>query len=537
VDGWLCGECKSLNTPRAKSCYHCKVPRQLGESAQDPESTVIVRTNPLAVSASPPRLQFDPLFGSAEEPEPDRGRSGVGAADAAGRAPGAVAAASSWPTEVVAGSSQGRGRMLSRVRQAMRRGPAVGMAGDGDDEPRAPQDAAEDGTFAAALRATAGAETAARIALLGRTETATPSVFPTPPGMPRTDDQPVLRPVQRPPGPSSAPTPASTRATASPQPKTGAGGARPAVVTYPGSSLAPARDDTVGTPRRRRAAVSRRALVVALVAVVAIAAGAMIAAPRSGAPQDRGAATTQGLLSPSPAPTPLHSVVAATSAPTLSPSPEPTTPAWIAAVDLLATSTFAEDWVGRFDVTATLQVGDHAPVTWALAVARAGTTQWSRNRLESAATGVVTEETVILPRTVWERTGGTDWTKRDRSFGDQPMAPLFGIRQADDLTWVRTFKQSGRRLHEFDAPGADDLMALGFLRQIGASSLVRTGATVVADDAGQPVSATLTYAGSTRAGKAKLTIEVAYRDVAGGFEIGSPKDGPPVIAAKPTTAP
>ena len=59
--------------------------------------------------------------------------------------------------------------------------------------------------------------------------------------------------------------------------------------------------------------------------------------------------------------------------------------------------------------------------------------------------------------------------------------------------------------------------------------LDRTGAKVVTNAAGDPVSAQLVYTGTARGSKARLTIDIAFKDVAGSFEIQSPKDGAPVV--------
>lgn len=173
-------------------------------------------------------------------------------------------------------------------------------------------------------------------------------------------------------------------------------------------------------------------------------------------------------------------------------------------------------------------MADREPATWKLDVARDGETEWSRSRVAGPGFESATTEVVLLARTVFEKVAGA-WQRRNRGFADQPTEPLFGVRDARDLVHVRTFKEDGRRLHEFTMSDASDLLALSFLRTAGGPSLDRTAATVVADDEGRPVRASLTYSGTARAGRAKLVIEVAYRDVDGTFTIGSPKDGAPVV--------
>ena len=115
-------------------------------------------------------------------------------------------------------------------------------------------------------------------------------------------------------------------------------------------------------------------------------------------------------------------------------------------------------------------------------------------------------ETVVLARSVWERENGGEWLRRDRGFGDQPTDPLFGVPDADGLTWTRTFKEGGQVRHEFELTGANDLLVLEFLRDASVTGLERTGASVVTDAAGDPIRGQITWAGGTRAGKAKLTV-------------------------------
>ena len=420
MDGWLCGDCRSLNTPRAKSCYRCNVPRRSGERAQDPDS-------PGTASAGPATYAW---YAGSEA-----------SATSAGRVPATSTAAAD------------------------------------------------------------------------------------------AEERPLLRPIQRPPaaGAATATTRASPAAAAGPRPIVDIGQEAPAR-SLPGMSgvATPAGWDSFGEPTgRRRSPVPRWAMGMAGVAVLlAVVGGIVVAGPRDGRPRDLGSVIADGLATPTPAPALPRPVGDATPQPTQVPAPTPEP--WIAAADGLAASTFAETWTGRIALDATLRVGDREPATWTLAVARAGDTEWSRSRIAGPGIETATTEVVLLARTVFERVERV-WERRDRGFGDQPTEPLFGVRDASDLVHVRTFKEDGRRLHEFRMTDASDLLALGFLHAAGSGALDRRAATVVADDAGRPVRASLTYSGATRAGRAKLVIEVTYRDVDGTFTIRSPKDGDPVV--------
>jgi hypothetical protein len=284
---------------------------------------------------------------------------------------------------------------------------------------------------------------------------------------------------------------------------------------------------------RRKAAVPRVAVALVIVAVLAATfAGVMLAGPRAQKPDSIDDVVNEVLVNgmptaeprptlprppfrtPMPRPTPM---------PTASPEP------WLAAADHLVSTTYDAGWTGRMALEAQLVIGDRDPLAWTLNVARAGGTEWLKRRIVVPLEGAVTTEAVLLDRTVWSRIPGEPWERRDRGFGDQPTDPLLGVKDADDLTHVRTFKQGGQVRHEFAIEGGNDLLALEYLRDVGASGLDRKEATVITDAVGDPVRVELVYAGSARGGKAKLNIEVTFKDVGGDFSIQSPKDGPPVV--------
>jgi len=657
VDGWLCGDCKSLNTPRAKSCYRCNVPRRFGESAQDPDTVAITRDGGFTTGAS---TTVAP--GRAPSHGAPPGALPPGALPPGTLPPGAAAAAAAArprPTVTDARSSRGRSRVLLLLLIAttawtalttsmvLARGGTLGLVMDllGGDEgvlstvllvglvgtllslvtaiawfvwfdrvlrnvPALTGQWPDSGRFGAVgwwlvpvvgfikaprivgdvyhrltvagtpglwllgawaltwIGGTVGAAIATRviaflpfgietsiglsdlITLLGQAsyvvagilavaivlsiehasaaalmaaatagpdtvgpDTRGPMAAPTASDL---GDVPLLRPIQRPP-------PASTRPILF---------ARPATRTS-----APSDGSVVATPAgwdsfgelatRRHGAVPRWVMVMAGMAVLlAVVGGIVIAGPRDGRPGDLGAAIADGLATPTPAPTPSLPVVRPTPRPTERPAATPE--AWRAAADRLAATTFARSWTGRLALDATLRVGTREPATWTLDVARAGDTEWSRSRVTGPGIEPTTTEMALLARSVFERVAGV-WERRDRGVADQPTEPLFGVRDPGDLVHVRSFKEDGQRLHEFTMTDASDLLALGFLRSAGGGSMDRTAATVIADDDGRPVRASLTYTGATRAGRTKLVIEVAYRDVGGTFTIGSPRDGNPVV--------
>jgi hypothetical protein len=258
----------------------------------------------------------------------------------------------------------------------------------------------------------------------------------------------------------------------------------------------------------------------------------MLAGPQQHRPSSVGDVIDQalvgGLATPTPGPTlPRPTVRAPTPAPTPVPTASPE--AWIAAAEHLASSTYGDGWTGRMTLDATLRIGDRDPLTWTLSVARVGTDEWSKRRIAIPGDDPVVAETVVLPRTTWLREAGGEWIRRDRTFGDQPTEPLFGVPDARGLDHLRSFKEDGTVHHEFALTGANDLLVLEFLRDVSAFGLERTGATVVTDAAGDPVRGEITWAGSTKGGKAKLTIELTWKDVGGTFTIRSPKDGAPVV--------
>lgn len=279
-------------------------------------------------------------------------------------------------------------------------------------------------------------------------------------------------------------------------------------------------------------------------APVASSAPVASTAPIASSAPVASAAAVVASVAPDASPAPVSSVAAAsarperTPRPTPSPSPVPSptpTPAptpiaWMAARDHLAASTFDEGWVGRFELSGTLKAGERKPATWAFSVARDGTDEWSRNRTQDPTSGLqLATEQLLVGRTTFIREGKSPWESRSRSFGDQPTEPLFGVRSADELTYVETIKEDGHTRFVFTIGGGNDLLALEQLRTFGLGSLPRTAATVVTETDGTPVRAELTYAGTTRAGKTRLDVEVRYHDIDGSFQIAAPKDGGPVI--------
>jgi hypothetical protein len=258
----------------------------------------------------------------------------------------------------------------------------------------------------------------------------------------------------------------------------------------------------------------------------------MLAGPRAQRPDSIDDVVNEvlinGLPTPTPRPTlPQPTFRAPTPRPTSAPTPSPDP--WLAAAGHLVATTYGDEWTGRMSLEAELVIGDRDPLAWTLNVARAGGTEWSKRRIVVPGSGPVVAETVLLDRTVWSRAAGGAWERRDRGFGDQPTDPLLGVSDPGDLTYVRSFKQGGQPRFESVIEGGNDLLALEYLRDVGASGLDRTSASVVTDAAGDPVRLELVYAGSTRGGKAKLTILVTFKEVGGDFSIQSPKDGPPVV--------
>lgn len=420
--------------------------------------------------------------------------------------------------------------------KAVERGVAAGSAGPGS---------AGSGSAGSAVAVDAAGAGSAGSAPVGRsrlglrsiTRPAARDLAGAPAG--REDDAALLTPVARPPG--TAPMPGSggsmRRVDGSP------GAASPAAMSsIPG---APADPIFIGLPAgsgatgRRRVpgvggvAVPRLAMVVLIVAVLAATlAGVMLAGPRQhdartvGDVVDR--VIADGLPTPTLGPTlprPTAAVPTPRPTPTPSPSPEP----WIAAAEHLATSTYAEDWTGRMSLKAELRIGDREPLAWTLSVARSGMLEWSKRRIVIPDAGASVQEQVILDRIVWTRENGGEWIRRDRGFGDRPTEPLFGVPDARGLTHLQSFKEGGKMRHEFAMTGANDLLVLEYLRDVGVTGLDRTGATVVTDAAGDPVRAELSYAGATPRGKAKLTVSVEWKDVGGSFSIRSPKEGSPVV--------
>ena len=433
------------------------------------------------------------------------------------------------------------------------------LRGGGADVPP-PSGSSAEFRLAAAIRAAAETNAAVRAAQHGVATPANAAASrPTPAAPPSSrGDMPVLAPVARPPAPGTLVTervvPGGIVRMAGPAPAVAMAdpvtpeadiaadgpppGADPAQATTPGSLPAPGAAASAGTPEaadrpapvegveRRRAAVPGPIIGVLTMSVVAaIAAGTMVAAPPEQR-RDPFAVAAAGLGTAEPRPTlPRPAAEPTTSVRTpAAATPAPTSPAWIAARERLAAGTFAEDWVGRMELDGALKVGERPAVTWSLSVARAGTTERTKERIDDPAAPAIQRETVILARTVWTRSAGSGWSRRERSFGDQPTEALFGIQDADGLAWVRSFREDGRLLHEFDAPGASDLLVLAFLRDVGTGSLDRTAATVVADSDGTPVRAALTYAGTTRSGRARLEVTVAWSDVGGDITITSPKE-------------
>jgi hypothetical protein len=367
-----------------------------------------------------------------------------------------------------------------------------------------------------------------------------------PAGIPVSDDDvPVLRPVLRPPAHAGG-------AAAIAQPEGAAGST--AIVFRRGEGAPPEGGtpldpegevlaDGTRRPDHARARIPRWALALAMAAVgLAIAGGVLLAGRAGEGPRDLGTVFADDLISPRPDPgvlaaTPVPAPAsrapatpAPTPKPTRTPTPSPTPVAWIAAREALATSTFDQGWTGRFELQGNLRVEGRKPATWALSVARTGTDAWARSRISDPTAGLsLATEEAMVGRTTWERTGRGPWGSRSRGFGDQPVEALFGVPSADGLTYLDTFREDGEVRFTFRIDQASDVLALGFLRALGLGPLDRTDATVVTGVDGVPIRAALTYAGTTRAGKARLVIEVRYHDVGGSFTIASPKDGGPVI--------
>jgi hypothetical protein len=265
---------------------------------------------------------------------------------------------------------------------------------------------------------------------------------------------------------------------------------------------------------------------------VATFAGVMLAGPRAQKPDSIDDVVNEVLINGLPTPTPRPTLPQPTyRAPTPAPTPVPTPSPdpWLAAAEHLVASTYDAAWTGRMALEAQLVIGDRDPLAWTLNVARDGGTEWSKRKIVVPLDGPLTTEAVLLDRTLWTRFAGEPWERRDRGFGDQPTDPLLGVSDVDDLTFVRAFKQGGQVRYEYAIEGGNDLLALEYLRDVGASGLDRSSATVITDATGDPVRLELVYTGSARGGKAKLTVDVAFKDVGGDFSIQSPKDGAPVV--------
>jgi hypothetical protein len=443
----------------------------------------------------------------------------------------------------------------------------------GADAPR-PSDVSEaDARFAAALAAAAQANAAVKVVERGiapgttgptPASTSTAAAEPQRSGLGLTsairpaagdassdDDEPLLRPIMRPPVPLQGPAGSqkivyAADGSASPIPGAIASDVfqgLPVEGEAPGKRRRFGRrgrnaptEPVAASPAamaRRKAAVPRVALVVVIVAVlVATFAGVMLAGPRAQKPDSIDDVVNEVLINGLPTPTPRPTLPQPTyRAPTPAPTPVPTPSPdpWLAAAEHLVASTYDAAWTGRMALDARLVIGDRDPLAWTLTVARDGGTEWSKRRIVVPLDGPLTTEAVLLDRTLWTRFAGEPWERRDRGFGDQPTDPLLGVSDVDDLTFVRAFKQGGQVRYEYAIEGGNDLLALEYLRDVGASGLDRSSATVITDATGDPVRLELVYTGSARGGKAKLTVDVAFKDVGGDFSIQSPKDGAPVV--------
>jgi hypothetical protein len=287
--------------------------------------------------------------------------------------------------------------------------------------------------------------------------------------------------------------------------------------------------------------VSRRALVGTAGVVAAAFVGGLVFAgtPPPRPYRDPMTAIAASLRTPPP-PTPIRvDPVRLTTVPLLrTPGPTPTAPPpEVTVAARLVEITFSETYSGRMDMDATLRSGDGPALEWSVSTARNGRNEWVRSQVEVPRTGYLEiDEAVMLDKTTWTRQSRTrslegDWARRPRRFGDQPTAPLFDLRDPDQLEFQRSFREDGRTLYQYRWEGANTSLANLLKRAMGGATLERSVATVVADADGLPVRSELDYtfhATGGTGGTARVQLRFRYRDVGRDVTISSPRAGSPV---------
>jgi hypothetical protein len=249
-------------------------------------------------------------------------------------------------------------------------------------------------------------------------------------------------------------------------------------------------------------------------------AGAPIQRPSRGA-LELAAAGAMNRQLPTPPPLPT---VQRTTAPVVRPTPTPE-PADRRAARLLIETTFPEEYRGRTDLDLKMVISGRT-FTMRGASVRAGDTEWSR--LDSDIPGMVRTEQVLLDKHVWERRGG-DWARRNRVYGDQPLQPLFNLHDLDQLVFLGTVEERGRRLYRYRWDGGTDKIGRALLAQVPGARIQRSNGSVLATADGVPVRTEVTYDAKSSAGKIKLLLTLSYSEVGTDFAIRSPLEGSPVV--------
>ena len=132
---------------------------------------------------------------------------------------------------------------------------------------------------------------------------------------------------------------------------------------------------------------------------------------------------------------------------------------------------------------------------------------------------------------VWERGERTDWERRARTDRDRPIAPLFDLADATQLSSLGITEVDGVPLYRFEWHAGDERIRR-FIRELGAADgMTLASGELLATAQGVPVRLELSLVGdgSGAAVDPSLRLRVDYSEVGSDIEIRTPRIGPPLV--------